>query len=352
MKASVDRIETTLGLLLDAIGAHPTVRDDVVWATLRGSLRGIDTHGIAMVPKILQRVSQDRAQVREPAAVVGERAAAAVIDARLSPGQHACMLAAREASRRASELGVGLATVRNSTHFGCCTPFLELICDNGQIGFIGSNSLRSMAAFGSGLANLGNNPFGFGAPRLGEDGEGGQPFLFDFSAAVMSFGRRNEYRARGAELPDGAFVEPDASAGEEGGVCEIADSLAQLAVPFGGFKGASIAMMIEVFSGLLSSGNFGAKTETFDEDERFLGPSHFALAVDPQVFGATSFLHDMRTYVEQMRRGNDDMRIPGDRSAEAVERRTREGIPLSGELAEAIDGWCERLGVAPLRAGL
>jgi len=335
-------LESTIMSMLAAVDAKSIVAADVARSTVVASLHGVDTHGISMVPKILNRVNEGRSQlssVAEPQ-IADDAIAVEVLDGHLGPGQHTAMAAARIAVHKAGTFGIGHVSVRNSTHFGCCTPFLKHVIDKGMVGFVGSNSLRSMAAFGLRRANLGNNPFGFGVPR-----EDGHHFMFDFSAAVMSFGRREQYLAAGKPLPEGAFVVPESGPDDSGGVCEIADSLLQLALPFGDFKGASVAMIVEFFSALLAQGSYGAETEAFDQNGEFLGASHFVLALNPTLFQTVDFTERAKNYVESMRRGNASVRIPGDRAAQVFAQRTTSGIPIDGKLETQFETLCRNLGV-------
>lgn len=325
--------------LLLAAGAHEEVASDTAFALVETSRCGVDTHGIALLPKILDRVAQGRSQLHSPARVVHDKAAVATIDAALAPGQHATMVAVREAASRAKQFGIGHVTVRQSTHFGAATPFLRALGAERLVGFVGSNSLRSMGAFDLRRANLGNNPFGFVAPAAN-----GEDFLFDFCAGVMSFGRRAEYKRRGEPLPAGTFVKPEIPLAEEGGVAEIADTLDEIALPFGGFKGASVAVMIEVLSGLLSGGHVGAQTET-TRDGAFLGPSHFVMALDPAAFGGASFGEDAAAYFAGLRRGDASVRLPGDRLRRAAFERDRDGIPLGEDLASDLEARAVALSV-------
>ena len=337
-----EQLESTITDILAAGDASSIVAADVARATVVASLCGVDTHGISMVPKILNRVDHGRSQlstVAEPQ-IADDTIAVEVLDGHLGPGQHTAMAAARIAVHKAGKFGIGHVSVRNSTHFGCSTPFLKHVIDRGMVGFVGSNSLRSMAAFGLRRANLGNNPFGFGVPS-----DDGHPFMFDFSAGVMSFGRREQYLAAGKPLPEGTFIEPESGPDGSGGVCEMADSLSQLAVPFGDFKGASVAMIIEFFSALLARGNYGAETETLDQTGKFLGASHFVLALNPTLFQAVNFKKQAKNYVESMRRGDASVRIPGDRAARAFAERTTSGIPLDRELETRLQTLCRNLGV-------
>lgn len=338
-RAELEGLSTALLL---ASGADEGIARDVTWSVIETSLRGVDTHGLALLPKILARLEAGRTQLREPANLVDDdpELAVGVLDAKLTPGQHACLVAAREATARAQRYGIGMIAVRNSTHFGGAVPYLAKILEARQVGFCGSNSLRSMAAFGARWANLGNNPFGFAAPV-----EGGEDFLFDFSAAVMSYGRRNQYLARGEATPAGAFIKPEAKL--EAGVCEVAANLEEIALPFGGHKGASMAVVVDVLSGLLASGSIGAETETL-HDGSFHGPSQFVIAIEPKLFRALGFEKRLRAYIDAMHgsAASGDVRVPGEKGAKTRREREAAGIPVADALRDELRAWCEKTRVS------
>ena len=112
--------------MLTLYGADATVATDTAHSIVASSLRGIDSHGINLLPKIVGRVTSKKSsgemlsQVAEPAELVvpGDGLPVGVVDAKLSPGQHACLFAARVCAEKAEQFGIGMVPVRNSTHFG------------------------------------------------------------------------------------------------------------------------------------------------------------------------------------------------------------------------------------------
>lgn len=335
-------MQETAGRLLTAFHAHPKVAGDVSRALSETSLAGIDSHGFVLLPRILKRVSAGRAQVTTPATVTRQQGAVGLLDAALCPGQHAATAAVDLAIELSQANGLGYVAVNQSTHFGGCYPYLTRATDAGKVAVVGSNSLRSMAAFGARQANLGNNPFGFAAPVAG-----GSPVLFDFSCGVMSFGARNALLKAGEPVPGDAFITPDQPDLDDG-VYEIAGNLAQVALPFGGHKGAAVAVMVEVLAAVLAGGAFGKDTETL-RDERFLGPSHFALVFDPGALGGHSevFQQAMAGYLAGIRDAVGEVRIPGDRAGASRTRREREGVEMPSGLLEELESWSKTL-KAPL----
>ena len=104
-------------------------------------------------------------------------------------------------------------------------------------------------------------------------------------------------------------------------------------MPFGGYKGSSIAMMVE----LLAAGLIGQpfSFEAGKEDNKDGGPPRggvFVLAFDPARFGdAAGWLKHSETFLQQLS-GLDDVRLPGARRARNRARIAREGANLPAKL--------------------
>lgn len=337
MRLPADQLRRGFTAVLEAAGAHPVVAADIAHALVTSSLRGIDSHGVNLLPRILSRVEAGRSQLIRPAADVSPRPGlpVAVLDADLAPGQHAGLAAARLAVDRARQFGIGLVCVRNSTHFGSCAPYVLEVVEAGMAAFVGSNSTMSMAAFDAPFVNLGNNPLGIGAPV-----DGGPDLVVDFSCGVMSFGRLNKLKAAGQPVPEDAFVRPQLRPGGDP-IYEVAGSLEWAALPFGGYKGASIALLVELLSGVLGGGHFGADTETI-KDGRFQGPSHFVLAVDPgPLLGDRAVLAArMRSYVDAITDGDPSVRVPGMNAAAIADERGGQGVPVAADLIDGLAALC------------
>jgi LDH2 family malate/lactate/ureidoglycolate dehydrogenase len=320
------KLEPLIRDFLVSLGAADIIASDVAHSLIVMSLRGVDSHGIMLLPGLLKRIKSGRCQIKKTAEFITDYPSIGVVDAYLSPGQHAGMAAVRHAVTKASQTGVYLATIKNSNHFGGCTPFLLHAVSSGMIAFVASNSAQSMAIYGAKIPNMGNNPLGFGAPV-----KGSHPFLFDFSSAVMSYGKLANYKAQGLKIPEGAFFKPTERR-EANVAYEIAGQLTDISLPFGGYKGASIAVMLEVLSGILSGGAFGRTTELIDDNGHFHGPSHFVLVINPALTSGNNeiFTERMRSLISDIR-GKEEinqLRIPGDQATVMEKERLKYGIPI------------------------
>ena len=109
---------------------------DVADSLVETSLRGVDSHGIHLLPYYISAVEGGRINKTPDMRVVMRRPAAATLDADRAFGHHAGTAAMRLAVEMADDSGVGIVGVRHSTHFGAGSVFrpsgvaarLRLVC--------------------------------------------------------------------------------------------------------------------------------------------------------------------------------------------------------------------------------
>lgn len=309
---------------ISKICSNKVIINDLVYSLVTTSLRGVDSHGISQIKNIFNRYENARTQLNHKAKIIkqSDKNPLILIDGLNTPGQHGMMTGVRACKAKTKKFGISFCIVNNSTHFGACTPYIKYLTDNGLLSIVGSNSTQSMIAFKSKKANLGNNPIGLGFPGKNKN------LIIDFSTAVLSFGKLNEMIDKNIRIPKKAFVVKKKNANK---VYEISNSLNHVALPFGDYKGASIAILIEILSAVLGGGNFLKNTEVI-KNKKFYGPSHFIIAIDPKKINKNSKLN-IEKYFKELS-NNYTLRIPGLNSLKIEKKRIKSGIPLTKEIKE------------------
>src|SRR5882724_9817385 len=87
-----------------------TIAEVLIWA----SLRGVDSHGVARVPRYLELLDSGEANTAPRLRLSDGAAAVAVLDADRAPGPVALTAAAAEAATRARANGIGAVAVRRT----------------------------------------------------------------------------------------------------------------------------------------------------------------------------------------------------------------------------------------------
>ncbi len=143
--------------------------------------------------------------------------------------------------------GIALLTIRNAHHFSAVWPDIEPFAREGLIALAMINSMASVVPHGGTKKLYGTNPLGFAAPRDGHD-----PLVFDQASSAWSNGDVQIARREARPLPPDVGVDRNGNATTDPNA--VLDGGALL--PFGGHKGSSIAMMMEIMGAALAGGDY------------------------------------------------------------------------------------------------
>ena len=94
---------------------------------------------------------------------------------------------------------------------------------------------------------FGTNPISFAWPRPGKT-----PVVYDMATASMAMGEVQVAKREGHKVPLGTGLNKEGKQTTDPG--EITDG--GVLLPFGGYKGSAIAMMVELLAGALVGDNF------------------------------------------------------------------------------------------------
>src|SRR5437667_10083999 len=145
--------------VLMAMKMEPAPAEITAGHMVRTDLRGVDSHGIGMLPRYVEYWRAGYLQLDSEPKGVRDDGAMALFDAGKSLGHYASTLAMRKAIEKAKAYSIGIATVRNSSHFGAAANYSMLALEHDMIGLATTNTPRPAAVptFGR-QAMFGTNP--------------------------------------------------------------------------------------------------------------------------------------------------------------------------------------------------
>jgi LDH2 family malate/lactate/ureidoglycolate dehydrogenase len=237
---------------------------------------------------------------------------------------------------------VGIAVARHSNHNGPCSYFAMQALPHNFIGFSATNPPLSMAVWGSRGRGLGTNPFAVAIPAGRHP-----PMVVDMSSSVVARGKVVEAAKRGETIPEGWALDPDGNPTTDAKAAE-----AGVVLPFAGPKGSAIAILVDVFSGVLSGAAFGSLVNNLYAD--FVNPQnngHVVAAIDVGRFMATpDFLGRMDQMIDLMKaaplaKGVDEILMPGEPELRKEKELRKTGIALPPNVVSEIKEVCEPLGI-------
>ena len=209
-----------------------------------------------------------------------------------------------ELIKAAKENGVAVLSITNSHHMAAMWPETEAIAEEGLVAFACTSYKPAVAPAGSIKPLFGTNPISFAWPRKNKP-----PVVYDMATASMAMGEVQVAKREGHKVPLGTGLTKDGK--DTTDPAEIADG--GVLLPFGGYKGSGIAMMVELLAGALVGDNFSY--ETAEKDNNDGGPpsgGEFILAISPEKLSNSDWETHSSKFFEKMK-SMGDVRLPGER---------------------------------------
>ena len=257
-------------------------------------------------------------------------------DAHLGFAPLTLQLAADPLEQRARDLGIAALGIVNAYNVAALWPETERLAERGLVAFAFTAALQYVAPAGGTRPLYGTNPMAFAWPRAGRP-----PLVFDQASSASARGEIQIHLRDGKPLPEGWAVGPD---GEP--TTDPATALAGAQLPFGGYKGAAIALMVELLAGALIGDMFSFEASASDAGK--VGApcgGEFMIAIDPaRCVGDgnrdAQLAHAEKLFAKVLEQ--DGTRLPSDRRFRARERTPTAGVTipksLHDTLREYIDG--------------
>ncbi len=331
MKIHAEAFRSFATEVLQRLDVPPQQAADTAAPLVWASLCGIDTHGVRNLKSYYVDTLID-GQIKAGARfhIEFETPMSARADGDNGLGLAAGGWGMRLAMEKAAQTGIGLVSVRNSNHLGALGYFAELAVEHDMIGICMSGKLyargnfRGMAPVFSVQPMFGTNPLAVAIP-CGEE----PPYMLDMATAVVPVNRVMKAKETGQPIPLGWCL--DAS-----GRPTTDPAQAKVYLPLGStretgaHKGFGLAMLVEVFTALLSGG-FADTPEGFDQNKiaHFFGAIRIDLFREPAEFKVAMDAMMRALRAAPPAPGHERVYLPGDIEHDTAQQRRREGIPLT-----------------------
>jgi LDH2 family malate/lactate/ureidoglycolate dehydrogenase len=308
------------------------VADVLVWA----DLRGMASHGVMRVPRYLGLMRKGDLNVRPQMKVVSETAATALLDADRAAGPVAMIRATETAMDKARSAGVGLVTVRSTTHTAALGYYTQRGARAGMAMIALSASGPNMAYHGARAAGVSTAPLSIAVP--GED----EPLALDMGSGVISIGKLMQARRTGEALAPGLALD------EQGNPASDARTAA-IPLPLGGAKGSGLALMIECLASLLSGNPILAEALEGTAAGQRHTQNGLVIAIDvarfvpPEVF-RNEVGRLVRCIKELPAQPGAEILMPGERGSRNAAKR-RADLPIAPAVLEELRSLAHSLGV-------
>jgi L-2-hydroxycarboxylate dehydrogenase (NAD+) len=319
---------------------------------LQADKLGFDSHGVnRLKPIYLDRIKDGILNPVTTFEIVKEGPTTAVIDGHNGMGHVIGYNSMKLAIEKAKKFGMGMVTVRNSTHYGFAGYYALMAVKENMIGITGTNARPSVAPT-FGVENmLGTNPLTFGMPS-----DDPFPFLLDCATSITQRGKVELYAREGKEMPKGWVIDENGDTKTDS-VEALKDFIKGTAAltPLGGvgeetagYKGYGYATVVEILSAALQQGAFMKMLLGFENGKKVPYPiGHFFIVVDISAF--TDPANFKKTTGEILRELRASRKMPGqnriytagEKEHETWLSRKDKGVPFNDQLMKEFQGICK-----------
>ena len=324
---SVDAIHSLAKATLEKFGADSENAGAVAKIITMAERDGCISHGLFRLPGYVASLKSGKVDGKARPSV--KKLAPAVVQV---DGHNAFAPTALEAGRPAlieatKTCGIGVMPVVAIHHFAALWTELEPICEAGLAAFACTSYKPSVIPAGGKKALFGTNPIAFGWPRPGKS-----PMIFDMATSVMARGEVGVAARDGHVLPEGVGVDAQGNPTQDPN-----EILKGALMTFGGYKGSSLAMMVELLAGAMIGESFSFEAEQRDNNDG--GPAQggeFLMAIDPSlVRGDEGWGTHAEGFFDKIYE-QDGTRLPGDRRLSHRVNHDKEGVQVADVILDKI----------------
>ena len=325
-------LEQYCSQVLEKFGVRSDVGLYVAKGLSQASLRGVDSHGIRLLPHYINGLEAGRLNPDPTFRFEETSASTGTLDGDNTFGHATGAQGMGHAIELARKSGMGAVAVSNSSHFGAAAYFSLMAPEKVMIGISFTHADALILSPGGTRPFFGTNPICFAAPCLDEE-----PFCLDMATTTVTWNKLLRSAEEGQSVPIGWGVDQDGN--------DIQDpSNVRALHSIGGYKGFGLGMMVDVLCGLLTGMPFGRDISRMYadpiEEKRSLGHFFMALRIDRFV-PADEFKARMQGMMDALREEPQmDVDVPiqvaGDPEKQATQDRLKHGIPLSDSEAESL----------------
>lgn len=309
----------------EGLGLLPADARYVARILVMADLFGLSTHGLSRVESYGERLSVGGINPRPHISVEQLAPAIVSVDGDNGVGPLVGMRALEAAMETARQTGVGVAFARGSNHFGPVSPYSLIAAEAGFASIIGSNATTTIAPWGGSDARLGNSPVGFSVPN-----PGGKPFLLDMAISVAARAKIRNALKRGESIPDTWATDKCGRT-----TTDPAAALDGFLLPIGGHKGYGLALMVDLFAGLLSGSAYLTHVKSWvDVPDEPQNLGHFFILIDTRRLGSTAWLTERMNdfaailHASPPAEASRPVLVPGEIELNNLARHRRDGLAL------------------------
>ena len=326
---TIENAELFVSSTLQAVGTEPEIANIVAESLVEAEAKGVGSHGLMRLGSYIESVKNGSVFPKSIPTLLREENAATIVDGHFGFGAYTGIFAIKKAVKIAETFGIGSVAVTNIHHTGMLSFISEKAAQNGMIGIVCNNGHAAIAPPGGKKKVIGSNPFSISIPT--ED----SPFTIDMAISVVSIGTVRKFLMEGKELEKSWAIDADGNP-----TTDPAKALNGSLLPFSGYKGFGVGLIVDILAGLLTGSMAGPDVITWNNEGKHWTTGLFLVVIDPSRFiGREEFRKRVQEYLLTIRnsQGGITFNIPGEDRTSKFRESKLHGIILSDELYTSLN---------------
>jgi LDH2 family malate/lactate/ureidoglycolate dehydrogenase len=333
-----------------AVGTKPdhatSLADNLVMADYRGHF----SHGLNRLEMYVKDIESGITVSNLEPKILRETAAIAHVDGQNVLGPVVGNFCMKAALKKSKDVGIGFVVAKGSNHYGIAGFYSLQASKVGHLGLSFTNTSPLVIPTRGRKVTLGTNPLTLAAP-----GKGNDSFVLDMATSAVALGKIELSDVKKEPIP------PGWGANSKGKVTnnprEVITSGGLL--PLGGseltsgYKGYGLAMLVEIFCGILAGAEYGPNIRKWKETNRIANLGQCFIAINPDAFepGFTDRMQKLMDIcrTSELAEGETEILVAGDPERKHMAKCDKAGgIWYHPNVIAILDKLADRLKIAKI----
>lgn len=335
---------------MEAVGTETKHAVQLSEVLVAGDYRGHYSHGLNRIGMYVKDIKTGICEKSGSPEIIKQTVSTALVDGKNLLGPVIGNYCMKLAINKAKETGIGWVVAKGSNHFGICGWYSMQASKEGLVGMAFTNASPLVVPTRGKSVALGTNPISVAAPAKGDE------FVLDMAMSTVAFGKIEMQDRKNQLIPEGWGVDKDGKVTTNPKEVLSGGALLPLGgdEATGGYKGYGLAMMSEIFCGILSGSAYGTHIRQWLTTTEPANLGQCFVAINPNMFalGFEDRMSDLMNVCREQEpaEGKEKVLVAGDPERQHMAKCDSEGgIHYHVNQIEFANELAKQLGVDPLK---